>query len=103
MVQQETERQDASHARQAIAVTIRTPAGINHQFRVNVEERVAAVVMTAVVYFTSRNELAQGTYGLALLRGNPATEMNDAGRLEDYGVHEDVVLVLIAKGPQVDG
>ncbi len=103
MVQQQTEQQDFAHGHQAIAVTIRTPAGINHQFHMNVEERVATVAKTAERYFTSHNELAPGAYGMVLLRGDQATEMNDAGRLEDYGVREGGILVLVAKGPQVDG
>jgi hypothetical protein len=38
-----------------------------------------------------------------LIRDGRAEDLADADRLEDYGVAEGGVLVLITKAPQVDG
>ena len=89
--------------RHDIAVTIRTPAGIGHDFELRSHDRVDKTVRTAVQYFIAQGQLADGRYGLALVRDGQATEMTDSGRLEDYGIVEDDVLHLIAKDPQVDG
>jgi hypothetical protein len=56
-----------------------------------------------VAYFVAAGQLADGDYGLALLRDGQATELTDSGRLEDYGIERDEVLALFARGPQVDG
>jgi hypothetical protein len=86
-----------------ISIVIRTPAGIPHTFEVRSHDRVDKTTRTAVTYFVGQGQLAEGPYGLALVRDGQATEMVDSGRLEDYGVNENDVLHLIAKGPQVDG
>ena len=86
-----------------ISVIIRTPAGMPHTFEVRSQDRVDKTIRTAVTYFVGQGQLAEGAYGLALVRDGQATDMVDSGRLEDYGVTENDVLHLIAKGPQADG
>ncbi len=92
--------QDREHK---IEVVIRTPAGAEHRFEVHRQDRVDKTVRAAVAYFVAAGQLADGDYGLALLRGGQATELTDSGRLEDYGIDRDEVLALFARGPQVDG
>jgi hypothetical protein len=86
-----------------ITVTVRTPAGTPHPFEIRGNERVDKVVRAAVRYFVQAGQLAAGEYGLALIRDGRAEDLADAARLEDYGVVEGDVLVLITKAPQVDG
>jgi hypothetical protein len=86
-----------------IEVVIRTPAGAEHRFEVHRHDRVDKTTRSAVAYFVAAGQLADGDYGLALLRGGQATELTDSGRLEDYGIDRDEVLALFARGPQVDG
>jgi len=84
-------------------VTIRTPAGIPHQFHVNSREHVGVVTQHAVEYFVAHHQLDPGSYGLAVIRDGRAIEMIDSARLEDYDVDNGDVLALVAKAPQVDG
>jgi hypothetical protein len=49
------------------------------------------------------DHLADGKYVLALLRDGQPEDLTASARLEDYGVHEGDVLVLIVGEPQVDG
>jgi hypothetical protein len=86
-----------------ITVTIRTLAGTPHRFEVKPHDRVDKTARMAVEYFVHHGQLAEGRYGLALVRDGQATEMVGSGRLEDYGVVANDVLHLIAKDPQVDG
>jgi hypothetical protein len=88
---------------EAITVTVRTPAGTPHPFEVRTNERVDKVVRTAVRHFVQAGQLADGEYGLALIRDGRAEDLADAARLDDYGVVEGDVLVLVAKASQVDG
>ncbi len=89
--------------RRAFTVTIKTPAGHEHRFRVSGAQQVETVTQRAVDYFVAHGELASGRYMLALLRGGRAEDLTASARLEDYGVHEDDLLVLIVGEPQVDG
>jgi len=91
------------HDDKALSVTIRTPAGISHVFEVRRHDRVDKTVRTAVSYFGGQSQLAEGAYGLALIRDGRAIDMVDSARLEDYDVVEGDVLSLISKAPQVDG
>jgi hypothetical protein len=93
----------AQEHRHKIEVVIRTPAGAEHRFEVHRQDRVDKTVRTAVTHFVAAGQLADGDYGLALLRDGQATELTDTGRLEDYGIDHDEVLALFARGPQVDG
>jgi hypothetical protein len=88
---------------ETITVTVRTAAGTPHPFEVRTNERVDKLVRAAVRYFVGAGQLAAGEYGLALIRDGRAEDLADAARLDDYGVVEGDVLVLIAKAPQVDG
>lgn len=87
----------------SFVVTIKTPAGHEHQFRVTSDQRVETVDTRGVAYFVAHRELAQGKYVLAVMRDGTPEDMTASARLEDYGVHEGDVLVLIAGEPQVDG
>ena len=87
----------------SFVVTIKTPAGHEHRFRVSGDQRVETVTTRAVTYFVSHGELAEGKYVLAVMRDGTPEDMTASARLEDYGVHEGDVLVLIVGEPQVDG
>lgn len=86
-----------------IMLTIRTPAGIGHDFTVRDHDRVEKTIRKAVDHFVARNQLVAGNYGLAVIRNGVAVEMPDAARLEDFDVVAHDVLCLINKDPQVDG
>jgi hypothetical protein len=88
---------------QAFVVTVRTPAGFEHRFRVGESLRVEVVTRRAVDYFVVHGELADGRYHLALLRHGELTDLVASSRLGDYGVRKGDVLVLIVGDPQVDG
>jgi hypothetical protein len=66
-------------------VTIKTPAGHEHRFRVSGEQRVETVTARAVAYFVKHGELAEGKYVLAVLRDGTPEDMTASTRLEDYG------------------
>jgi hypothetical protein len=87
----------------SFVVTIKTPAGHEHRFRVNGEQRVETVTTWAVAYFAKHGDLAERKYVLAVMRDGTPEDMTASARLEDYGVHEGNVLVLIVGEPQVDG
>ncbi len=87
----------------SFVVTIKTPAGHEHRFRVTGDQRVETVTTRAVAYFVAHGELAQGKYVLAVMRDGMPEDMTASARLEDYGVLEGDVLVLITGEPQVDG
>ncbi|MHB1004091.1 MAG: hypothetical protein ACYC3S_00435 [Chloroflexota bacterium] len=87
----------------AVAVTVRTPAGITHVFEVHSHDRVDKTARTAVTYFSDQGQLANEPHGLALVRDGQAVEMQDSARLEDYEVAEGDLLALLPKAPQVDG
>lgn len=87
----------------AFTVAVRTPAGHEHSFRVNGELQVDVLVTRSVEYFIAHGELAAGRYLLGLLREGAVTDMTGSAQLEDYGVHEGDVLVLLVGDPQVDG
>lgn len=97
----DTRPEDADH--HSFAVTIRTPAGHEHLFRVAGSQRVSEVTKRTVAYFVAHGELADGRYVLAVLRDGQAEDMVASSRLEDYGVRASDVLVLIPGEPQVDG
>lgn len=100
----DTEVRDRQQDKEKTAdVVIRTPAGIPHTFEVKLHDRVDKTAREAVQYFVGQGQLADGAYGLALVRDGQATEMTDSGRLEDYGIVDDDTLSLITKEPQVDG
>jgi hypothetical protein len=98
-------REDKSAAEPSgeFVVTIKTPAGHEHQFPVAGSERVATVTDGAVAYFVAHHELAAGKYTMALIRDGQPEDLTATARLQDYGVHEGDVLVLIVGEPQVDG
>jgi hypothetical protein len=95
--------QGAGGLDRSFAVTIKTPAGHEHLFRVSGEQRVETVTTRAVAYFVKHGELAEGNYVLAVMRDGTPEDMTASARLEDYGVREGDVLVLIVGEPQVDG
>jgi len=99
-----TDTQDgASRLDRSFVVTIMTPAGHEHRFRVSGEQRVETVTRRAVAYFVKHGELAEGKYVLAVMRDGTPEDMTASARLEDYGIREGDVLVLLVSEPQVDG
>ena len=87
----------------SFVVTIKTPAGHEHLFRVSGGQRVETVTTRAVAYFVKHGELAEGKYVLAVMRDGTPEDMTGSARLEDYGIREGDLLVLIVGEPQVDG
>ncbi len=96
-------KDDKSNNNRKLTVTVRTPAGIIRGFDVKSHDRVDKTIATAVKVFVEAGELAEGNYGLALVRDGVATDMADAGRLDDYGVVDGDELHLFNTDPQVDG
>lgn len=96
-------RGEGGESGRSFVVTVKTPAGHEHPFRVNGEQRVETVTTRAVAYFVEHGELAEGKYVLAVMRDGTPVDMTASARLEDYGVSEGDVLVLIVGEPQVDG
>lgn len=94
---------DISSQEKTVDVTVRTPAGHPHQFTFKDRERVSKATREAVEHFVATGELANGDYGLTLLRDGRAIELNPGGRLDDYGVIDRDTLALYNKRPQVDG
>ena len=92
-----------STAKDTISVTGKTPAGHAHTFTLRVHDRVDKTTRELVTYFTRQHLLDDGDYGLALVRGDVAQPLQEAARLEDYGVVDGDILVLVNKAPQVDG
>ncbi len=86
-----------------VDVTVRTPAGHTAPFKFKSNERADKVVRVAVDQFVLQGQLAAGDYSLAVVRDGDAVDLADAGRLDDYGIVDGDVLVLISKAPQVDG
>ena len=86
-----------------VDVTVRTPAGHSAPFTFKANERADKVVRVAVDQFVSQGQLAAGDCSLAVVRDGDAVDLADAGRLDDYGIVDSDVLVLISKAPQVDG
>ena len=96
-------QQDVGELDHSFVVAIKTPAGHEHRFRVNSEQRVETVTARAVAYFVKHGELAEGKYVLAVMRDGTPEDMTALARLEDYVIREGDVLVLIVGEPQVDG
>ena len=67
------------------------------------EQQVETVTLRAVAYFVKHGALAEGKYVLAVMRDGTPEDMTALARLEDYGIREGDVLVLIVGEPQVDG
>ena len=86
-----------------LSVTVRTPAGASHPFEFKDNSRADKAIRTSVDYFVGTGELAEGDYGLALVRDGAATPIADDARLDEVGVIDGDVLHLTNKGPQVDG
>lgn len=87
----------------ALRLTVRTPAGASHPFDFKDNTRADKAIRTSVDYFVGTGELAEGDYGLALVRDGAATPLADDARLGEVGVIDGDVLHLTNKGPQVDG
>ena len=85
-------------------VTVRTPAGVPASFEFKDNTRIDKVIRVAVEHFVAEDQLApDGRYGLILVRDGAATELADAGRLDDYDVIDGDELHLVNRDPQVDG
>lgn len=96
-------QEDAGGLDRSFVVTIKTPTGHERRFRVSGEQRVETVTTRAVAYFVKHGELTEGKYVLAVMRDGTPEDMTASARLEDYGIREGDVLVLIVGEPQVDG
>jgi hypothetical protein len=87
-----------------ISLTIRATNGTpweTQDFGTN--QHVRHVRDAAVRHFVKAEVMADGDYLLARVEGGQARELPDAQTLEDAGVTEGDVLVLMVRGPQVDG
>ena len=86
-----------------VAVNVRTPAGITHEFRLAEEEFVASAMAEAVGYFVEHNQLAPGDYGLAVAKDGQVEPLLDTARVGDYHLATGAELHLVNEAPQVDG
>jgi hypothetical protein len=84
-------------------VTVRTPAGHPYEFTFKDNERVSKVTREAVGHFVGTGEIADGDYGLALIRDGRTIELAPGARLDDYSIIDGDTLALYNKRPQVDG
>lgn len=84
-------------------VTVRTLAGHSMKDTVKPEDTVAEVTSKAVKHFVAEEELSAGDYALTLPRTGGEAELDPTATLQDAGVVEDDVLVLVSRKPQVDG
>lgn len=98
-----TKSRDPKGQPDLVTITINTPANHTHDFEVRLHDRVDKIAREAVRHFVGTGELADGPYGVALVRDGVATGLDDAARLEDAGVRDGDTLALISKQPQVDG
>jgi hypothetical protein len=86
-----------------VTVKVRTPAGAGHEFTFSSEELVADAVAESIGYFVGKKELAQGDYGLAVVRDGTTVELQDTARIGDYDLHDGEELHLVPEAPQIDG
>jgi hypothetical protein len=86
-----------------VEVIVRTPAGHPHEFTFKDNERVSKATREAVEHFVRTGELADGDYGLALIRDGRTVELAPGARLDDYDIIDGDTLALYNKRPQVDG
>lgn len=87
-----------------LTLTIRATNGAElqtEQFHPN--QKVALVARKAVAHFVDAGAMADGDYAVALLDAGGPRVLSDAESLEDAGVRDDAILVLVAREPQVDG
>ena len=94
---------DSAEGSRKLRVTVRTPAGVPHDFDFREEELVAEAAAKAIAHFVDKHELESGDYGLELVRDGTATDLLDTNTLRDYEVKDGDVLHLIPEKPQVDG
>lgn len=89
---------------QKVDLTIRATNGApweTSEFGLN--QRVDHVRKAAVRHFVHDGTMADGDYGLALVKDGKADELADSNTLEESGVAAGSVLALLVRGPQVDG
>jgi hypothetical protein len=86
-----------------ITIEVRTPSNAPHDFTIKASSRVDKLAREAVKHFVGQGLLADGEYGLALVRDGVATPLDDASRLDEDDVVDGDVLALVAKKPKVDG
>jgi hypothetical protein len=68
-------QQGADGLARSFVVTIKTPAGHEHRFRVSGEQRVETVTTRAVAYFVKHGKPAEGKYVLAVMRDGTPEDM----------------------------
>lgn len=66
-------------------------------------QKVDVVRKAAERHFIEAGQMSAGDYVLALAAGGTTTDLPDAAKLSDVGAVSGSVLVLKARGPQVDG
>ncbi len=66
-------------------------------------QRVDHVREKAIQHFVDLQIMTAGDYALALVHGSNAEPLVDSNTLKESGVSEGAVLVLLVRGPQVDG
>lgn len=86
-----------------LSIVVRTLAGHHLDERVCAGERVHEVAADAVAQFVARGELLAGRYVLTLPRLEASAEIDQRARINEVGIREGDVLVLISATPQVDG
>lgn len=86
-----------------VALKVRTPGGLTHEFRFAEEAFVASAMAQAVAHFVEQNQLAPGDYALAIVQDGRVEPMLDTARVGDYHLTAETELHLINEAPQVDG
>lgn len=94
---------DKGQGRRSFPVVIRTLAGHSRRETVKSTDTVGETTVDAVRRFVEKGELEPGGYALTLPRSTGDAELDPTATLQDAGVVENDVLVLVSRLPQVDG
>jgi ribosomal protein S1 len=86
-----------------IHVTIRATNGTPWETEFNTHQNVGHVRDAAVKHFVKEGVMQDGDYLLALVDEGEARELPDSQTLAEAEVTDAAVLVLMVRGPQVDG
>jgi hypothetical protein len=91
-------------ASKKLDLTIRATNGTPWETdRFGPNQRVGHVRDVAVRHFVTEQVMAAGDYLLARTTDGQAQELADSAQLDEAGVVDGDVLVLLVRGPQVDG
>jgi hypothetical protein len=87
----------------AYDVTVRTPAGFTHVFRVTAALRVDMLSRRAVEFFTAQGQLTGSGWRLVLVDDGRTRDLVASAHVGDADVEEGAMLALVTTDPQVGG